>query len=108
MESNFWKMAVEGWWMVHTTAMPSSLLSFFRKSTIQVAEVESRPLVGSSRKRTRGFLMRARPRERRRFCPPDSPLTKRLPQSVLAHPSRPRCLRVRSTSSFFSAAESDM
>mmetsp|Transcript_24758 Transcript_24758/g.80942 ORF Transcript_24758/g.80942 Transcript_24758/m.80942 type:complete len:220 (-) Transcript_24758:566-1225(-) len=68
-----------GWWIVHATAMLISAAMFFRKVIIRIAEAESTPLVGSSRKRMAGDLTRASATERRRLLPLDSPRVISLP-----------------------------
>lgn len=61
--------------------------------------VESRPLVGSSRKRIFGAVTSWLATETRLFCPPLSPLRTGVPMSVSAQPDRPNAARMWTTRS---------
>mmetsp|Transcript_2718 Transcript_2718/g.8935 ORF Transcript_2718/g.8935 Transcript_2718/m.8935 type:complete len:106 (+) Transcript_2718:166-483(+) len=76
--SNLWKISLEGWWIVHTTTLPSRAIPL-SWSTSSAAEKESRPDVGSSRKQTSGPVTSSTPMAVRFFSPPERPLTKALP-----------------------------
>ena len=58
------------YWVVRKTVVPSSL-SFSTSSQIDLRLTGSRPVVGSSRKRTRGSWTSAEARSRRRRIPPE-------------------------------------
>ena len=58
------------YWVVRKTVVPSRLRAS-TSSQIDLRLTGSRPVVGSSRKRTRGSWTRAEARSRRRFMPPE-------------------------------------
>ena len=69
----------EGWWMVMRTMLPVRAMSFTFSTTLK-ALVESRPEVGSSRKRREGLWIMSIPIDTLRRSPPDTPL---LPSSPI-------------------------
>jgi hypothetical protein len=64
--------------MVVTTVRPESARRF-RKWMRLRAVVESRPVVGSSRKMIEGFISNSTPTDVRFFSPPERPLMRLLP-----------------------------
>lgn len=100
--SNWLKISEEGWWMVLTTFLPC-IASFFKTSSTWRAVVESRPVVGSSRKIKLGLVMSSTPMEVLFLSPPDKPLMKVLPTLVSAHFWRPSSWIKLSTLCFFSS-----
>jgi hypothetical protein len=83
-------MSELGWWMVSATVRPLAAM-FFSVRMMETAISESRPLVGSSRKRQVGDVMSSTPTDVRRFSPPDTPLMPAVaePIYVFAQDVRP-------------------
>mmetsp|Transcript_30969 Transcript_30969/g.92004 ORF Transcript_30969/g.92004 Transcript_30969/m.92004 type:complete len:135 (-) Transcript_30969:190-594(-) len=96
------KALAVGEWMVATTVRPCAARRDMTAHTSS-AIAESRPVVGSSRKRTGGRVMSERPMLTRFFCPPEMPLTSSPPMTVLRQPSRRSCAITSSTRSRFCA-----
>jgi hypothetical protein len=70
---NSMKISDEGWWIVEMTVRPY-LASLF-KNLIKFKEVvESRPVVGSSKKIIEGLIKSYKPIEVLFFSPPETPL----------------------------------
>lgn len=67
-----------------------------------IAVVESRPDVGSSRMITEGLISSSWPTETRLRSPPDTPRRVGPPTSVFLHFSKPRAEMTPFTRSFFS------
>ena len=65
--SNIEKISKLGWWMVHTTVLPLCAMRRMAR-IITLADLESRPLVGSSRKMTLGFETISTPIVTRFLC----------------------------------------
>lgn len=82
-------MSELGWWMVSATVRPFAAMAL-RVRMIATAISESRPLVGSSRKRHVGDVMSSTPTDTRRFSPPETPLIPAAgePMNVLAQSSK--------------------
>jgi len=100
--SNWLKISDEGWWIVLTTLRPWRA-RFFKTSSTFKAVVESRPVVGSSRKSKLGLVISSTPIEVLFLSPPDKPLIKVFPTFVSAHFWRPSSLIKLSTLCFFSS-----
>mmetsp|Transcript_14506 Transcript_14506/g.27481 ORF Transcript_14506/g.27481 Transcript_14506/m.27481 type:complete len:109 (+) Transcript_14506:275-601(+) len=77
--------------------------SFMVMMMLQAAAA-SRPAVGSSRKRTNGFLAMAMPMLALRRWPPEHPGMNWFPSLVCWQPSNPILCRRLSTKAFFSAS----
>jgi len=93
---NYMKIWEEGWWIVEITVLPC-LASLF-KNLIKLRDVvESRPVVGSSKKIIEGFISNSRPMEVLFLSPPDTPLILVSPIQVSLHFYRPRFLIIIST-----------
>mmetsp|Transcript_26405 Transcript_26405/g.53637 ORF Transcript_26405/g.53637 Transcript_26405/m.53637 type:complete len:159 (+) Transcript_26405:4641-5117(+) len=87
--SNLPNAAPVGLWMVQTTVRPSRARSQSNSMTSSAVRL-SNPLVGSSRKRTRGLVIMARPILTRLACPPLMPRTRAEPIMVPRQDSRSR------------------
>ena len=91
-----------GWWMEQTTARPDSD-SFRTVAMMWYAVYESRPLVGSSRKRMLGLVMSSTPMAVRLRSPPLIPRRSTLPIRVSLHSWRPSSRMTSSARWIFSA-----
>ncbi|KAK1268744.1 hypothetical protein QJS04_geneDACA006469 [Acorus gramineus] len=86
------RIRCEGWWMVRTTVLPARAMSWTLSIT-PCALVESRPDVGSSRKRRDGPWIMSTPIETRRRSPPETPRVPSSPMYVFCED----CARARVT-----------
>lgn len=103
--SNEVKIYDEGWWIVATTVLPV-FANLLRVWTTCRAVVESKPVVGSSKKIIEGLISNYTPIDVLFFSPPETPLITLLPTYVSAHFCRPNDVMICSTCYFFYSADS--